>query len=119
MADDDMFMGLLKDLGSKIGDELLSQIFGDPATLTLADIKLAISEEINKAFFQQGVDDELLNAAAILHDAQSFLAIDYQNAKNSGTSKAELWEKLDESTPPTGNAGDDKSLDSFFDPTYT
>ena len=99
MADqEDILKGLLGSLGSFIGQKTLSEIFGSPATLTLPDIRAAIAEEIGKAFFKQGADDELLNAAAILKDAQSFIAIDYQNAQNAGVSKSELWDKLDDST---------------------
>jgi hypothetical protein len=99
MADqEDLLKGLLSSLGSFIGQKTLSEIFGLPSEVTLPDIRAAIAEEINKAFFQQGADDELLNAAAILKDAQDFIAIDYQNAKIAGVSKSELWTKLDDST---------------------
>lgn len=81
MADDaDLFIDLLKNFGSFAEEKALSEIFGDPATLTLPDIVAAIREEISKAFFQQSAEDELIEAAGALHAAEQFLAIDYQNA---------------------------------------
>jgi hypothetical protein len=82
MADDaDLFMDLLKNLGSFAEDKALGAIFGDPGSPTLPDIAAAIREEVSKAFFQQSAEDQLIEAAGDLHAAEQFLAVDYQNAQ--------------------------------------
>jgi len=90
-------MGFLKDLGGKILDQELGDIFGS-SSFTLADIAEAVRQEVAKVFFQQEANDALIDAAASLKTAQDFLRIDYLIAKNSGLTDAELWKKLDDST---------------------
>jgi hypothetical protein len=75
MADDaDLFMDILKSLGSFAEDKALSAIFGDPGSPTLPDIASAIRQEISKAFFQQSAEDYLIQAAGNLQAAEQFLA---------------------------------------------
>ena len=91
------FMDALRGIGQLLGaGSALKNIFGGGG-LTIEDIRTAVREEVERAYFRQSAENEIIDAAAALQTAQDFLAIDYLDAQNAGETKAELWNKLDTS----------------------
>ena len=107
------FMDMLGSIGQLLGagSSLKNILSGDG--LTIADIRTSVREEVERAFFRESADNEILTAAAALQTAQDYLAIDYLDAQNAGESKAELWSKLDTSgtTPQLANL--EQALNTF------
>lgn len=102
----DGLMKALGDLGTLIGlGSSLKDLFGGGNSFPTAEqIAALVVAQVTKVFFQQQADAQIITASGNLAAAQQFLAVDYQNAKDSGETKAELWTKLDASsaTPSIG-----------------
>jgi hypothetical protein len=103
MADDaDVFMQGISNLGTLVGlGSSLKDIFGSSPP-TAADIAAAVAQEVEKVFFGQSADSQIITASGDLAAAQQFLAVDYQNAVDNGESTTDRWNLLDASSTAPG-----------------
>ena len=89
----------LGDLGTLIGlGASIKDLFGGGASFpTAAEIAAMVVAQIKTVFFQQEADAQIMSASGNLAAAQQFMSVDYQNAKDAGESKTQLWTMLDAS----------------------
>jgi hypothetical protein len=98
----DEFLKLLSTFGTLVGlGSSLKNIFGS-SPLSAEDIAAAVREEVERSFFRQEAEQQIIDASAALAAAHRFLAIDYQNLQDAGETRDKLWEALDQSNTAPG-----------------
>ncbi len=86
------FIDIIGKISTVVGfGQQLEDIFGGSEPLTIADIQVAVQQEVAAALLEQAFEDQITTASSVLQSAQNFFSINYLDAVDAGEDQAALY----------------------------